>query len=89
LSLRVSIRQLKTHLSHFLAEARAGHPIEVTSHQKVVERIIGVPEVEGCFGDLIAAGAVTWHGGKPSGARILLSAQGHLTLADQVIEDRG
>jgi len=89
MSLRVSIRHLKAQLSHFLAEARAGHPIEVTSRQKVVARIIGVPEVDGCFGGLIAAGAVTWHGGKPVGANIRLSAQGQSTLAEQVIEDRG
>jgi prevent-host-death family protein len=89
MSLRVPIRQLKAQLSHFLAEARAGHAIEVTSHQKVIARIIGVPDAEGRLGRLIASGAVTWQGGKPSGARIPLSAQSHSTLANQVIEDRG
>ncbi len=90
MTITVPIRQLKAQLSHFLSKARAGHPIEVTSHDKIVARIIGVPdEVGERFGNLIASGAVTWHGGKPIGARIALGGQVRSSIAEQVIEDRG
>ena len=42
--MHVSIRELKAHLSQYLSRAQAGEAVEVTSHRKVVARIVGVPE---------------------------------------------
>ena len=36
---QVSVRELKTHLSEWLARAQAGEVVEVTSHRKPIARI--------------------------------------------------
>ena len=85
----VSIRELKAQLSHYLAQARAGQVIRVTSHRKEIARIIGVPDTrhEG-LDCLLAAGEARWRGGKPAGARIKLSEKGE-PLSSIVLRERG
>lgn len=62
----VSVRELKTHLSSILARAQSGEVIEVTSHNKPIARITGIPSSEDhLLGELIADGTVTWNGKKP------------------------
>lgn len=87
--MQVGIRELKAQLSKWLARARAGEVVEVTSRRRVVARIEGVPSptADG-LDDLLAGGEAHWQGGKPAGAAVELSAQ-ERTLADTVIEDRG
>jgi prevent-host-death family protein len=86
---RIPVHELKARLSHYLAEARRGRPIEITSHRRVVARLIGVslPEDDG-LARYVAEGKATWSGGKPLGGAVRLSAGGK-SLADIVIEDRG
>jgi prevent-host-death family protein len=87
--MNVSIRELKTHLSKYLGQAQAGQIIEVTSHRKVVARIIGVPETPSHgLARLMASGAATWSGGKPAGAALHLKSPGK-TVSSLVLEDRG
>jgi prevent-host-death family protein len=88
--LRVQVRELKAHLSRYLAEVRAGRAVEVTYHRKIVARIIGVPEASAGSGlaSWVASGAGEWHGGKPRGARLQLSPGGR-SMADLVHDDRG
>ena len=63
---RVSIQEFKARVSHYLAKSAQG-PIEVTSDNKVVARVTGVPpEAEEGLARLIASGAVSWSGGKPA-----------------------
>lgn len=85
----VSIREFKAHLSRYLAEVRAGRPIEISSHRKVIARVTAVPnkETQG-IGRLLAAGAAQWAGGKPDGAEIRLSAGGK-SVSEIVLEERG
>ncbi|MEQ1438916.1 type II toxin-antitoxin system prevent-host-death family antitoxin [Fontimonas sp. SYSU GA230001] len=91
---QVPIHELKARLSHYLAEARRGRPVEITSHRRVVARLVGVPEATGtgsldeAVARLIAEGKATWSGGKPKGAALRLSPGGP-SLSDIVIEDRG
>lgn len=88
-ALRVQIRDLKAHLSRYLAEARAGRAIEVTSHRKVVARITGIPDtVTTGMADWLASGAAQWRGGKPAGARLHLSPGGK-SLAQLLDDERG
>jgi prevent-host-death family protein len=85
----VSIKEFKAHFAQYIAQAQAGQPIELTSHRKIVARIIGVPEHSSKGMDnLLAAGVISWSGGKPEGANVVLSGGGK-TLSDIVIEDRG
>jgi prevent-host-death family protein len=84
----VSIRELKAHLSHYLAEARAGKVIHVTRHRKEIARITGVPDVEDDgLARMLASGEAHWRGGKPAGAEIRLSA-GAERLSEIVLQDR-
>jgi prevent-host-death family protein len=87
--MQVSIRELKAHLSQYVVQAQAGQLIELTSHRKVVARIVGVPPTNNtAVARLLASGAASWHGGKPEGASLALQAGGKLMSA-MVQEDRG
>jgi len=85
----VSVRELKAHLSRYLAEARGGKVIRVTSHRKEIARITGVPDPQDDrLSQLITAGEAQWQGGKPAGAEIRISGEG-MTLSEIVMRDRG
>jgi len=87
--MQVSIRELKAHLSRYLAQARQGTALEITSHRRVVARVTGVPEPSTpALAELIARGAAQWDGGKPQGAHITLS-HGGISVSRIVLEDRG
>lgn len=85
----VSVRELKAHLSRYLAEARAGKVIRVTSHRREIAQITGVPNPdEDGLAQLLAAGEAHWQGGKPAGARVRISTEGG-PISDIVLKDRG
>lgn len=90
---QVSVRELKTHLSEWLARARAGEVVEVTSHRKPIARITAVKPAEAPPTDplqkAIDAGLISWNGQKPDlPPAVKLRGTGKL-LSDIVIEDRG
>ena len=86
--MQVSIREFKAHLSRYLAQARQGTVLEITSRRRVVARMIGVPESStSALGELIARGAAQWDGTKPQGAHIVLS-KGEIRLSRIILEDR-
>lgn len=85
----VSMQEFKSHLSQYVVKAQSGQLIELTSHRKVVARIVGVPPVENAgVARLLAAGVASWQGGKPAGATIKLQA-GDKPVSSMVLEDRG
>ena len=90
---QVSVRDLKTHLSEWLARAQAGEVVEVTSHRKPIARITAVkPADSGITSPLqkaIDVGLISWNGEKPNlPPPVKLRGQVKL-LSDIVIEDRG
>jgi len=90
---QVSVRDLKTHLSEWLARAQAGEVVEVTSHRKPIARITAVKPAEPTSTDplqkAIDAGLISWTGQKPVfPPPIKLSGKGRL-ISEIVIEDRG
>lgn len=88
--MQVPIRELKSSLSHYLAQAQAGEVVEVTSHRKLVARIIGVPtSAASGLATLVASGAVQWNGKKPHfDVPLRLSAHA-APVSQMVMEDRG
>lgn len=87
--MQVSMREFKSHLSRYVVQAQAGQLIELTSHSKVVARIVGVPAAASSgVSRLLAAGAASWQGGKPAGTEISLLERGKPVSA-LVMEDRG
>lgn len=87
--MQVSMQEFKSHLAQYVRQAQSGLLVELTSHHKVVARIVGVPAT-GSTGvaRLLAAGIATWQGGKPEGAMITLQQRGK-TVSAMVMEDRG
>ena len=83
------MQEFKSHLSHYVGEAQSGQLIELTSHRKVVARLIGVPAIDSTgLSCLLATGNASWQGGKPAGAEFRLLAQG-MPVSTLVLEDRG
>jgi prevent-host-death family protein len=88
--MRVSIHELKAGLARYVAKARGGEVIEVTLHNKPVVRIVGILPVEKPgIARLLARGAASWSGGKPSLQTPLRLHVGGRSMSDIVIEDRG
>jgi prevent-host-death family protein len=97
--MEVSVRELKSRLSQILSAARAGEEVTVTSHKRVIARIVGVPgeTAEHCDGltavqrvalrRMLAEGAASWQGGKPKGGPGHTVIEGR-TMADMILEDR-
>ena len=88
--MRVAMHKLKAGLSRYVAQARAGEVVEITSHDKPVARLVGVPAaMPPGLASLLARGAATWAGRKPTLlAPITLPAHSR-SLSEFVIEDRG
>lgn len=87
--MRVSMQEFKSHLSRYVGQARSGQLVELTSHHKVVARIVGVPSTDSAgVSRLLAAGIATWQGGKPAGAAFRLQERGKPVSA-LALEDRG
>ena len=65
--MKIAVHQLKASLSKLLARAQSGEIIEVTSHQKPIARIVGIPKsTEEPLNSLILNGALSWSGPKPA-----------------------
>jgi antitoxin (DNA-binding transcriptional repressor) of toxin-antitoxin stability system len=83
------MHEFKSHLSRYVSQAQSGQLIELTSHRKVVARVVGVPSIDSAgVSCLLATGVATWQGGKPVGAAFELQGHGRLVSA-LVLEDRG
>ncbi|WP_254980448.1 type II toxin-antitoxin system Phd/YefM family antitoxin [Cyanobium sp. ATX 6A2] len=89
----MSVRDLKTHLSEWLARAQAGEVVEVTSHRKPIARITAVkrsdPSGTNALQKAIEAGVVSWNGQKPVIPPPIKLNDGGPLISDIVIEDRG
>ena len=90
---QVSVRDLKTHLSEWLARAQAGEVVEVTSHRKPIARLTGIKQPDSTptnpLQAAIDAGIISWNGQKPVlPPPVKLRGEGKL-VSDIVMEDRG
>jgi prevent-host-death family protein len=90
---QVSVRDLKTHLSEWLARAQSGEVVEVTSHRKPIARITAVkpavPAPASPLQQAIDAGVISWNGQKPVIPPPVKLNDGGPLMSDIVIEDRG
>lgn len=90
---QVSVRELKAHLSQWLARAQAGELVEVTSHRRAIARLHGLkppmPAAAHPLQAAIDAVLVSWNGNKPViPTPIVLKGSGKL-ISEIVLEDRG
>jgi prevent-host-death family protein len=90
---QVSVRDLKAHLSEWLARAQSGEVVEVTSHRRPIARITAVkPADSGIRSRLqqaMDAGLISWSGQKPNLPPPVKLRGRQKLLSDIVIEDRG
>lgn len=90
--MRVAIRELKSRLSHILAQAQAqrGEVVEVTSHNKPIARILGIPaHADTGLRTLAADGGLAWRGSKPDLAPPLPLRGSARLVSALVLEGRG
>ena len=90
---RVSVRDLKTHLSAWLGRVQAGEVVEVTSHRKAIARITGVKTQEQAstspLQKALIARLIGWSGQKltlPPPVRLRRNGK---RLSEIVLDDRG
>ena len=87
--MQVSMGEFESHLSSYVTQSQSGELIELTSHRKVVARLIGVPTIDSTgISCLITSGIATWQGGKPLGAAFKLQDYGK-SVSALVLENRG
>jgi len=90
---QVSVRDLKTHLSQWLARAQAGEVVEVTSHRRPIARITAVkpanPASTNPLQEAIDAGLISWNGVKPVLSPPVNLNDGGPLMSDIVMQDRG
>lgn len=85
----IAVRELKASLSQVLWRAQQGEVIEVTSHNKPIARIVGIPlHAEAGLRGMMANGSLTWSGGKPRPKAPLEMAQHGTPVSQMVLEDR-
>lgn len=85
----VSIRELKTRLSHYLRMAKAGETVEITERGIPIGRIVPTAlPVEDRLDAIARSGLVAWNRRKlapqPARARV----HGTRTVAELLVEDR-
>lgn len=86
----VSIRELKSRLSHYLRLARAGESVVITDRGVPVGRLVPIePDVQARLAALRAAGVVQWSGRRLAPRRPTIRLAPGKTAADLIVEDRG
>lgn len=87
--MQMPIHELKAQLSRCVARAHAGEVIVITSHNKPVARLTGVPAAAPSgLQAMVARGAVSWSGRKLVPVAPVRLSPGGPSLSEMVIEDR-
>ncbi len=66
----IGIKELKTHLSHYVRLAREGERVVITDRGRQVAVLAPVTVEHPGLQELIDQGMVRWSGGKPAGAKM-------------------
>ncbi len=82
----VGLRELKTHLSQYVAKARAGKKIVITDRGKEVAELTPLSPERKAAMKLAKHGKLKWSGGKPWGLSGV-SVRGK-PVSETVLEDR-
>lgn len=86
--MQVSIRELKTHLSHYLQQTRGGEAIDITSHRRIIARLQGIVSSENPGIQALLAQGASWSGRKPAGANVVVSHTEY-SMSDLILDMRG
>ncbi|RME59956.1 MAG: type II toxin-antitoxin system prevent-host-death family antitoxin [Caldilineae bacterium] len=87
--LEAGIRELKSNLSAYLRQVKAGGSVLITEHGKPIGRIVPIaPSLESKLDALQQAGLIAWNGRKLGAIAPLGRVQGKRTVAELLLEDR-
>jgi prevent-host-death family protein len=86
---RVGIRELKSRLSAYLRQVKAGTTVLITDRGQPVGRIVPVSQpLQARLEAMAQSGLILWSGNKPSPVAPVARTQGQRTVAELLIEDR-
>jgi prevent-host-death family protein len=86
----VSIRELKSRLSHYLRLARGGESVVITDRGVPVGRLVPMePDLEGRIAELRAAGLLRWSGRQLTQRQPVVQVPEGKSIAALIVEDRG
>jgi prevent-host-death family protein len=86
---RVSIRELKSRLSHYLRIAKAGGTVEITERGVPIGRIVPTAaSVDARLDALIASGLMAWNGESLPSRTPVRRTPGSPSVASLLLEDR-
>ena len=87
---RVGIRELKSRLSEFVRDVKAGETIVITDRGRAVARIIpDAMPLQERIEALVRTGAILWNGRRLRLAKPVARVRGKRCVSDLVIENRG
>jgi prevent-host-death family protein len=85
----VSIRELKSRLSHYLRQARAGESVVITDRGVPIGRIVPIePDLEGRIAALRAAKLLQWSGRRLAARKPTVRVPAGKSVAALLVEDR-
>ena len=86
----VSIRELKSRLSHYLRLTREGESVVITDRGVPIGRIVPIgQDLAQKIEAMRAAGLIEWNGRKLPPRKPLGKVKGSKTVAELLVEDRG
>jgi prevent-host-death family protein len=87
--LQVGVRELKSRLSHYLRQVKAGQSVIITERGRPVGRIVPVAQtLEERLEAMAQAGLIAWSGKKLEPMSPLARVRGEGTVADLLVEER-
>jgi prevent-host-death family protein len=87
--LTVGIRELKSGLSGYLQQVKAGSTLVITDRGQPIGRIVPIkPSLETQMQELLQTGLVNWSGHPLISLEPVVKVQGQQTVADLLLENR-
>ncbi len=87
--LTVGVRELKSQLSKYLRQVKAGRTVVITEHGKVVAQLGPASQsVEEKMKAMVKAGLAEWNGKRLPPAKPVARVRGNKTVAEMLLEDR-
>ena len=87
--LQVGVRDLKNHLSQYLARVKKGETVVITEHGKPIGRILPTEmSLEERIQAMVGAGLAAWNGQRLRPSEPVVSNLGNKQISDLLIEDR-
>ncbi|MDZ4255671.1 MAG: type II toxin-antitoxin system prevent-host-death family antitoxin [Sulfuritalea sp.] len=85
--MHASIRELKSHLSEYIRQVRAGETVTISVHNRPVAQIVPIKR-QTTLDELAAQPGISWNGGRAVGLPRGEALPVGMSLADWVAEDR-